>query len=101
MSEQDTDQCVLCVAEMLVNGDRQRDYGHPYDNCANIAAGWEVILGGSVSPEQVALCMAWLKIARETNTPKRDNRVDLAGYAKVLDMVVEERNRREGKDVNG
>jgi hypothetical protein len=32
--------------------------------------------------------MIGVKMSRECNRPKRDNRVDLAGYAETLDMVV-------------
>lgn len=33
--------------------------------------------------------MIAVKISRECHRPKRDNRVDIAGYAEVLDMVIE------------
>lgn len=97
---------VLQEADVLVNGDRQRDYGHPFDNFNDIAELWSVVLkkkrGGNsfktVTPEEVALMMDLLKVSRECNTPKRDNRVDGPGYWKCLDMIVEERERREKKD---
>ena len=64
----------------LINGNRQKDYGTPQKNFARIAVGWDVILGCDVSPEQVALCMAWLKIARLANGPHADSYIDGAGY---------------------
>ena len=39
--------------------------------------------------------MVGLKISREVNRPKRDNIVDGAGYFETLEMVKEERSRRE------
>ena len=39
--------------------------------------------------------MIAVKISRESRIGKRDNRVDMAGYAECLDMVREERFRRE------
>jgi hypothetical protein len=79
-------------ADRLVSHDRHDQYGHPADNFADTARGWEVVLKlptGSIRPEQVALCMAWLKIARESHRPKRDNRVDCCGYLKTADMIHE------------
>jgi len=38
--------------------------------------------------------MVGLKISREVNKPKRDNRVDGAGYFETLDMVRQEADRR-------
>lgn len=94
---------VLQEADALVNGDRQRDYGTPFENFSDIAELWSVVLkkkrGGrtflTVTAEEVALMMDLLKVSRECNTPKRDNRVDGPGYWKCLDMIVEERARRE------
>jgi hypothetical protein len=48
------------------------------------------------APEEVALLMCQVKIARLTHDfNKRDTIADLAGYAATLQMVVEERQRRE------
>jgi len=57
-------------------------YGKAEDNAAKIAVGWSVIFGCEVTESQVALAMAWLKIARLIDNPKHeDSWVDLAGYA--------------------
>ena len=71
---------ILETAAELVNGDRARDYGPVSENFNRIAAGWSVILEKDVSAEQVALCMAWLKIARLVNGPHEDSYVDAAAY---------------------
>jgi hypothetical protein len=71
---------ILETAADLVNGDRERDYGTPQENFGRIAAGWAVILQADVTPEHVALCMAWLKIARLVNGPHLDSYVDAAAY---------------------
>lgn len=71
---------VLKQAEALITGDRQAAYGPPSVNFGRIAAGWAVILGQPVTTEQVALCMAWLKIARLVNGPHEDSYVDGAAY---------------------
>lgn len=74
-------------ADKLVYGDRERDYGSVSKNFDNIARMWSVVLGFDVTAKQVGLCMAAMKIAREVNLPKRDNLVDLAGYAATLEKL--------------
>ena len=71
---------ILADAAALICGDRQAQYGAPADNFARIAAGWAVIIGKPVTPDQVALCMAWLKIARLVNGPHMDSYTDGAAY---------------------
>lgn len=89
-------ETILEEAQRLVHGDRGANYGHPYDDFSRTAAIWSAILGVQVTPEEVALCMVGLKISREVNKPKRDNVVDGAGYFETLDMVKQERAKREG-----
>ena len=55
---------ILEEAHKLVYGPRQEAYGKPQDNFDRVAAGWSVLLGSDVTPAQVALCMAWLKMCR-------------------------------------
>lgn len=80
---------ILAEAESLVNGKRQRDYAPPRENLGRIASMWSALLGHEVIPEDVARCMIAVKLARDCATAKRDNAVDIAGYAQVLDMVRE------------
>jgi hypothetical protein len=82
-------QTILDEAAQLVNGDRQRDYGHPKDNLARIASLWSGILDRPVTAKEVGLCMVALKLAREVATPKRDNIVDAAGYLRMLEAAGE------------
>ena len=77
-------------AVQLVGGDRNRAYAHPKVNFQRIADLWSPILGCPVSPAQVALCMIQVKVSREINLHKRDNLVDLIGYALTLDAVQED-----------
>ena len=50
--------------------------------------------GVQIEAEDIPLIMNGIKMSRETNSPKRDNRTDGAGYWETLDMVREERERR-------
>ena len=90
--EQAMKETILQEADRLVDGDRQWAYDHPYDNCVRIGKMWGLILDiDPIPPEKVALMMCGLKIVREMHRHKRDNLVDLAGYAKVADMVEREK----------
>lgn len=82
--------CPLTEALRLTTGPRREAYGHPKDNFRDIARGWEVILKlGPITPEQIALCMIWTKVCRETHRPDFDNEVDIAGYVNTLHMIKE------------
>lgn len=88
---------ILEEAQGLVYGDRQASYGHPLDDFSRTAKMWSAILGHEVTPEEVGLCMCAVKISRQINKPKRDNLVDLAGYAATVELVLEEKGKREAK----
>ena len=88
----------LMLADSLVSGPRNDDYGHPLDDFSRTAALWSAVLGVEVTPEQVALCMIQVKVSREINKPKADNVVDIAGYSRTLEMVKEEKIKRSKSD---
>jgi hypothetical protein len=82
------DETVLEEAERIVSSDRGNDYGTPFEDFSRTGKIWAAILGvDEVSPEKVALCMAGLKISRLCHKIKTDSIIDLAGYAKTLDLV--------------
>lgn len=86
-----TQETALQEAQRLVHGDRGEDYGHPSDDFTRTGRMWGAILDlpDAVPPELVGLCMVAVKISREVNHPKRDNRVDGAGYFETVNMVHE------------
>ena len=82
---------ILDEANRLTHGDRDKNYGTPYINHKRIAEIWTVILGIEVTPSQVALCMAGVKIARLVETPDHlDSFVDLAAYASISGEIATE-----------
>jgi len=89
---------ILQEASEAVGGPRRDDYGHPIEDFTRTGRMWAAILGvDEVTPEQVALCMVAVKISREVHRPKRDNLVDIAGYAATLKMVREAQSKRTAR----
>ena len=84
------DPTLAADAVQAVTGPRQRDYAHPKINFQRIANLWSIVLDVDITPEQVALCMIQVKIAREMNRHSRDNIVDLIGYSLTLDACQED-----------
>lgn len=83
-------ETALQEAQRLVHGDRGVQYGHPIADYTRTGRMWGAILGiPDIDPRICCLMMAAVKISREIHKPKRDNRVDLAGYAECADMVAE------------
>lgn len=80
-------ETTLQEAQRLVHGDRNADYGHPADNDKRIAAMARALFGWDIKAQDVGLFMIITKLSREKNRHKRDNLVDLAGYAEVVDWI--------------
>jgi hypothetical protein len=75
------EETILDEAARITSGDRQASYGPPDQDFARTAAMWSAIKGVSFEPREVAMFMIALKLSRETHQRKRDNWVDVAGYA--------------------
>ncbi len=90
---------ILVEAEKIVGSDRQLQYGHPSNDFARTADMWTGLFREKLAkhnifyPEDVAKAQICLKLSREMNLHKRDNLVDIAGYAKCLEMIWDKRNQ--------
>lgn len=87
---------ILDRAQDAVDGDRQRDYGHPAENHGCTAALWAAYLkrrhGVEVPVDAIDVCQLNIlqKVSRLANTPDHlDSLVDIAGYARNQEMVLE------------
>ena len=71
----------LARAGLLIGKVRSAEYGDSQQMHARIAAIWSAILGHPVTPWQVTLMMAGLKIARLSHAHQsEDGWVDAVGY---------------------
>jgi len=93
------EESALQEAQRLVHGDRGKDYGHPIVDYRATGRMWGAILERwlgvtipDVDPRIATLMMAAVKISREAGKHKRDNNVDLAGYAECAQMIAEKQD---------
>jgi len=84
---------ILDEAKGITEGVRQGDYGHPSDDFGRTAQMWSGVLrlklrdGAQIDAMDVPLCMIAVKLARQAHRHKRDNLVDIAGYARTASMI--------------
>jgi len=78
---------ILEEAARLTAKDRQNIYGDPRTNHRRIADLWTTYLENEITPQQVAICMALVKIARLMETETLDSFVDLAAYAAIAGEI--------------
>lgn len=95
---------ILSEAAGLITGDRNKTYGSPTQNFQDTADVWNVLLrhklrdGEKITAGEVAMFMAALKLVRMVAQPKKDNWLDLAGYAACGFEVDVETGRIDGPE---
>ena len=94
LNDEPRDETILEEAQRLTHVDRQGDYGHPEEDFTRTTGMINACFGLNLDATDWPKMMMLAKIAREHNKHKRDNVVDIAGYANTLDMV---HQRREGR----
>jgi hypothetical protein len=85
------------TAVKTITKERGEAYGHPLDDF-QIAADIKAALKSCKDPVvRHALAMIGVKMARLCTTPDHlDSLIDIAGYARTIAMIHDERDRRDG-----
>ena len=76
-------------------------YGHPITNHKRIAELWSAYLGYPIQPNEVAICMALVKISRQAEDPTiLDNYEDCLAYISIAKTITDAMSddRYEWKD---
>ena len=67
----------------VITGPREKEYGDKYNNHVNISKLWSSYLDYEISPHDVAIFMALVKVARLKHRRTKDCYIDIAGYAAI------------------
>ena len=79
----------------VITGPRAKDYGDKYINHVNISELWSSYLDHEISPHDVAICMALVKIARLKNRRTKDCYIDIAGYAAIAAEIESKKSKKD------
>lgn len=74
----------------LIDGIKAKEYGDPDISFRNIAIMWSTYLGVPISQMDVGLMMVLLKVVRNNHKHKKDNLVDICGYAALVGSYEDE-----------
>jgi hypothetical protein len=80
-------ETILEEAARITSGDRNATYGPPNQDFKRTADMWTGLFrdklkdGEKFEPQDIAMAMILLKCSRQSHQKKRDNWVDIAGYA--------------------
>ncbi|GMU38260.1 MAG: DUF4406 domain-containing protein [Phycisphaerae bacterium] len=95
-AEPPREEPILDEARRVTEGMRRVEYGEPADDFGRVAHMWTGILarklreGQTITAMDIPLCMIAIKLARQSHHHKRDNLVDIAGYARTAAMAAGE-----------
>lgn len=81
---------ILEEAAEVVSGPRQSYYGHPKRNHGLTAELWSAYLGVEIDAEQVCYMNILQKISRSRCSTTRDTLVDIAGFARNIEIINED-----------
>tara|TARA_R100000544_G_C2226277_1_gene60952 strand:+ start:2545 stop:2814 length:270 start_codon:yes stop_codon:yes gene_type:complete len=75
-------------ASVLVEGQREKDYGDKVENHSNIAKLWSAYLDISVTAHDVAILMSLLKVARtKLGVVSEDTYIDMSAYGAIAGEI--------------
>ena len=86
----------LSKANVLVEGDRQKDYGDKLHNHSNISKLWSAYLDIDIQPHDVAIMMVLLKVARtKLGQVSEDTYVDMSAYSAIAGEIKFRTHKKE------
>jgi hypothetical protein len=91
------DESILVEADKIVSGPREEQYGDAEENFAIAAEIFNSINHKKpyeINSSGVVLVLMAVKLAREGNKHSRDNLVDLAGYAEILNRLEKAKEKK-------
>jgi len=78
----------LNQASVLVQGQREKDYGDKVENHSNIAKLWSAYLDIPVTAHDVAILMSLLKVARtKLGAVSKDTYIDMSAYGAIAGEI--------------
>ena len=84
---------ILHKAASLVSGERAKQHGYYVLLHQRVADLWSTYLKTEVRPDQVAMCMVFLKLVRnELGSFNPDDGVDATAYTALWAAITEEKN---------
>lgn len=78
---------ILTEAETIINGERDVDYGDPTESFEKIAQIASLLTNKDLDAYTCCAVMMSVKLTRQSFKHKRDNLVDLAGYAEIMNQI--------------
>ncbi len=84
---------IIDEAVNLIQGDRQKDYGPPWENFQDIADVWTPYVMRALeshdilTPTDIANLMVLLKTIRQVRGYNRDSVLDIIGYAACSEVI--------------
>ena len=79
---------ILNQASVLVQGQREKDYGDKTENHSNIARLWSAYLDIKIEAHDVAIMMALLKMARtKLGEVSKDTYIDMSAYSAIAGEI--------------
>ena len=87
--DEENNKSILSEAEEIVDGSRHSDYGDARESFSRVATIANVMTGKELAPEDCCAVLMAVKLVRESFAHKRDNLVDLCGYAELMNRLKE------------
>lgn len=91
------ERSILDEAKDIRSNSRQSDYGDAVVNFENISKMASLITRKELSPYDCVAVQIAVKLCRHGFHKKRDNMVDLAGYADIMQLIVDRENVKNGQ----